>query len=522
MIKKALVFMAAATAVVLCTGCQATPEKPVVVQKNSELLIEKGTSSSAAPEASQGLVSYAELCANQGVPERFQRTITEGNLTISCDAAIELPETNKLPMARVEAGRFSQEQVYALFGALCADTPMYLLPEVQDKAFYEQKILECQARLAKETNEETVKFFETLLKKSEEQYDKAPDALDMTPADGTLESREFEINDNGVLTGTNTMFCAASDPRAYDQSTSFHVENDSDYTQAETSSLGDEDINTQVMVPRSGSWLEYNRGGYDTSCLKYCENGTKLADVTALSLTDGKAEHCLLSITPKQARDIVEGFMKEAGIDDMVIDSVSLYSSKSSMPPEIIELTKEEGQYEEEPPETHAYACRLLRSLNGVKTESTQDTSVTSIEGMSFGAEWDYEELTIMADDQGIAGVYWMGPLEVKEVITEDTAILPFGDIEDIFEKMIVMNTRLYTDPSQKEQIDITRVTLSLQRIVEQNSNPTGLLVPVWNFYGSHTSWSSDGEKHTSDRLFMPYLSVNAIDGSVIDVEQGF
>lgn len=521
MIRKALIFLAAAMAV-LCTGCQATPDKPVVVQKDSAQMIEKGTSGSAKPETSQGPVSYAGLCAHYGVPERFQKTVSEGNLTINCDVAVELPETYKLPMARVEAGRFSQEQVYALFGALCADTPMYLLPDVQDKAYYEQKIIDCQARLAKGTDEDTVKFLKTMLQGFQAQYEKAPEAIDMIPADGTMESREYEINENGVLSGTTMMFCAASDPHNYDQSTNFNVQNDSDYTQAETSSWVDEEGNSQVMVPRSGSWLEYNRGGYDTSCLKYCENGTKLADVTALSLTGGKAENCLLSTTPKQARDTVEALLKKAGIDDMVIDTVSLYSSKSSMPPEFIERMKEEGQYEEEPPETHVYAFRLLRNLNGVKTESTQDTSVTSTDGMDYGAEWDYEELTIIADDQGVASVYWIGPLVVKEVITDDTAILPFGDIEDIFEKMIVMNTRIYTDPNQKEQIDITRVTLSLQRIVEKDSNSMGLLVPVWNFYGSHTSWDDAGEKHTSDIPFMPYLSINAIDGSVIDVQQGY
>ena len=31
---------------------------------------------------------------------------------------------------------------------------------------------------------------------------------------------------------------------------------------------------------------------------------------------------------------------------------------------------------------------------------------------------------------------------------------------------------------------DINRVTLSLHRIIEQNSNESGLLVPCWNFYG--------------------------------------
>lgn len=512
----------------LLAGCQATPEKPVVVQKDLEQMIEKGTSGSAAPEATPTAsdapeADYAALCAHYGVPERFQKTITEGNLTINCDVAIELPHTLTLPMARVEAGRFSQDQVYALFGALCADTPMYVWPEIQDKAYYEQEIIDCQARMAKETDKETVKFFKEMLKDLQEQYDKAPETIELVPSDGTMKSHEFEIKENGVLAGSAITLSATSDPHAReDNSTSFYVQNDADYTEANMFSWVDEEGNTQVVAPRSGSWFEFGRGGYETSRTKYCQNGTKLADVTALSLTDGKAENCLLSTTPKQARDIVEAFMKKAGIDDMMIDTVGLYSSKSNMPPELIAHLKEEGRYREEPPETHTYAFRLLRNLNGVKTESTQGSSETSTDGMAFGAEWYYEELTMTVDDQGIGNVYWMAPLDVKEVITEDTAILPFGDIEDIFEKMIVINSGIYTVPDQKEQMDITRVSLSLQRVMEQDSYTTGLLVPVWNFYGSVTSWSEDGEEHTSDMRFMPFMSVNAIDGSVIDTQKGY
>lgn len=526
MIRKALII-AALVMVILCMGCQATPEKPVIVQKDLEQMIEKGTlgseTPSPEPDASKAPeMDNAALCAHYGVPERFQKTITEGNLTINCDVAIELPDTLKLPMARVEAGRFSQEQVYALFNALCADTPMYVWPEIQDKAYYEQEILDCQANMAKETDKETIKFFKKMLKDLQEQYEKAPESIELTPCDGTMIGHEFEIKENGVLAGTTMLLSATSDPHAREDSTTIYVQNDADYTEANTFSWVDEEGNTQVVAPRSGSWFEFQRRGYDTSRTKYCQNGTKLADVTALSLSGGKAKNCLLGTTPKQARDIVEGLQKKVGIDDMMIDTVCLYSSKSDMPPEFIAHLKEEGRYVEEKPETHAYAFRLLRNLNGVKTESTQGSSETSTDGMSFGAEWYYEELTITVDDQGIANVYWMGPLEVKETITDDTAILPFSDIEEIFEKMMVINSSIYVDPERKEQIDITHVCLSLQRVMEQDSYTTGLLVPVWNFYGSITSWSDDGEKRTTDMGLTPFVSINAIDGSVIDTQKGY
>jgi hypothetical protein len=164
--KVSAICIAVFTVPALLMGCQATPEEPVVVQKDMEQMIEKGMASSVpshtdAPSQTEtpSPTTYAELCSIYGVPERFKTSITEGNLTVNCDVAIELPETRALPMARAEAGRFSQEQVYTLFKVLCKDTPMYLWPEQVDKAYYEREILKYQQMLAEITD----KDFKTLL-----------------------------------------------------------------------------------------------------------------------------------------------------------------------------------------------------------------------------------------------------------------------------------------------------------------------------------------------------------------------
>ena len=141
---------------------------------------------------------------------------------------------------------------------------------------------------------------------------------------------------------------------------------------------------------------------------------------------------------------------------------------------------------------------------------------------MSFGAEWYYEKMLIAVDDGGIASVCWEAPLNIIEVLTDDTAIRPFSEIAEIFEKMVVICNDWYVSPNRKQQIDITHMSLSLQRIMERDSYTTGLLVPVWNFYGSVTTWNNDGEANTTEWEYMPVMSINAIDGSVIDVFKGY
>lgn len=536
--KKALpMFCAVVIIVASLGGCQATPDEPVVIQKDMEQMIVKGvgdetatsifeteTAIEAMPEREAvSIEDYAELCAHYGVPERFQTTIAERNLNINCDVQIELPNTLTLPMARVVAGKFSQDRVYALFNALCGDTQMYLVPGIRDKVYYEQEILKRQAELSTTTDEKSIQIIKTIISELKAQYEKAPETLEATPSDGTLQTREID-NDGAsdAATGTLTMIETTSDPyQVYDVHTTMQlvVYNDIDYKDTSVYSFEDEDGNIQVIAPRSGSRLWFEREGTDT---RYGRKGSVVADVTELSLMGGAVSNCLLTTTPEQARETVEQLMADACLDDMMIDTVSLYSSKRNLPsPEIIEKLEEEGVnvLEEAENETQAYVFRLLRKVSDVKVESTHDSSETSMDGMSYGKEWWYESLLVAVDDKGIANVYWTGPLDVTEVLSEDTEILPWSDIEDVFDKMMVIKHADYVNDEDMVHIEIMHVSLSLQRIMQRDSFTTGLLVPVWNFYGT-TAYND--ESYTQDCGYRPLLSINAIDGSVIDVDSGY
>ena len=75
-------------------------------------------------------------------------------------------------------------------------------------------------------------------------------------------------------------------------------------------------------------------------------------------------------------------------------------------------------------------------------------------------------------------------------------------------------------------RIEISRVTLTLQRVMEKNTFDSGLLVPVWNFWGTVTETRVNKktratyEDFSDDRY--PRISINAIDGSVIDPMTGY
>ncbi len=68
--------------------------------------------------------------------------------------------------------------------------------------------------------------------------------------------------------------------------------------------------------------------------------------------------------------------------------------------------------------------------------------------------------------------------------------------------------------------IQISRVRLNLMRIKAKNNATSGLLVPVWDFYG--TQVFGDGEVHVVPLEETIVLTINAIDGSMIDRELGY
>lgn len=292
----------------------------------------------------------------------------------------------------------------------------------------------------------------------------------------------------------------------------------------------DEQGNTYTLAPSSHATLGFNREGIDTDYSYYWQ-GYILSDVTEASLSGGAAADCGLSATPQQARDKVESFLNDMGLGDMVIDTAFLCSNQRSE-----YMTAAEGGYASvsEPasdePARQAYVFRILRQQGGVKVESTHGMSQTTVEmaqgdgDVAVGKEWVYEYMTVAVDDGGIANVYWQGPLNVTEVLTENTAIEPWSDIQDVFENMIVIQNATYEDINTctSVAIDITRVSLSLQRVMERDSYTTGLLVPVWNFYGTVTCEQTDGEPMVLQCGYTPIISINAIDGSVVDVGKGY
>lgn len=79
-------------------------------------------------------------------------------------------------------------------------------------------------------------------------------------------------------------------------------------------------------------------------------------------------------------------------------------------------------------------------------------------------------------------------------------------------------------EQQEKRTYHIRKIALGYSRIYNPNAdNDTGLLVPVWDFFGGF-DFEAEGYsgKNSGEFSTQSQMTINAIDGTVIDREMGY
>lgn len=163
----------------------------------------------------------------------------------------------------------------------------------------------------------------------------------------------------------------------------------------------------------------------------------------------------------------------------------------------------------------NVYVFQYLRNLDGVYVNNEGLSKLTDDwRGEEYvKKEWPGESVLVFVNDSGIVGFYYLAPIEPVETVVEKSQMKSFDEIKDIFQQMIVVTN---ASENEKKTVQIDQVTLRYMRISEADSFDTGLLVPVWDFEGSIVS------AFQKEPISGSLLTINAIDGSVIDKQLGY
>lgn len=137
---------------------------------------------------------------------------------------------------------------------------------------------------------------------------------------------------------------------------------------------------------------------------------------------------------------------------------------------------------------------------------------------------WCYERCDVIVGDDGIQKVEIFNPYDVGEIQTEHVKLMSFEEIIKIYEQMMEVSNVDVAAVEDKRTYHIRKITLGYSRIYDPNTdNDTGLMVPVWDFFGGF-DFEGDGYsgKNNGERSTQSFMTINAVDGTIIDRELGY
>ena len=466
--KKTMRMLSAALAVTLLSGCGAAQTNtPAETSVNQAMLLEK----SAQPQER----AYT-------FPEKFTGDWTgqEGKLTIHADAQVVAELGTALPTATVEPREFTQEDVDNLLKVLLKGEPLY--SHVQTKQ-------ELQGHL---------------------DYINSPDWTSDPgkPSDpASLEARRKELN----------AWYTAEIAKAPEEKPILHGFSDSDDPKRIGGTATVDGIKWEVSIRNDidGGWTA---AYIERTDYKYRDYSIQLPDASKEeSIARGNA------------------LMQALGLQNFVLTDAQQWS---------VELPGDNGIW-------RLYYAPTVNGfpIAGARQDITQTHDGTVYQDYQY---WDYackdsenpdtvswylENILLDVGKDGVLCFAWTAPSTQPVVQQPQSALLPFEEIASIANTMLpevivgpketpLTQLDQYNGFDTRMDVDITKVSLSLMRIRDKGSLQ-GTIVPVWDFWGTSDWYDAEPNAYGYQEKgmnydFQPMLTLNAVDGTVVDRQLGY
>ena len=207
-------------------------------------------------------------------------------------------------------------------------------------------------------------------------------------------------------------------------------------------------------------------------------------------------------ISMDQAQEISDAFIKEMGLSHMVLATTELAVRLQG-------VAVADGDAAPSQNNETAYVLRYRREVNGATITYSRDSGSSVEEEEAYVAGWPYESILFVINDDGIVEFQWISPYTEPNIVTEDTKLLTFPEIQQVFEKMILIKNSWIDDTSTKVQMDVDTVQLGLMRITDPDQRNSGILIPVWDFFGTTTYENETDQWSSNPRDSL--LTINAV-----------
>ncbi len=502
------------------TGCSKDEGESIIKNDDLDNMIEEAT----VTEETFDMESMS-----QDVEENYssyKTTIKDEKLqvTVNVDAKVEIPTTDKLSVYGIKQEDINQDMLDKVRNALASDVTFYdgAILNIRTKADIEAEIAYYKDSLStlgnngrdyspEEIEAEKVEI-EYRISSLEEEYENAPDAVSFEDYKSdnmihTIVEKKQEYPDSEYYDWqskqTNLgdeVFYGISDG-ANGEYISLYVQNNTDYGNVirYTKNTIGHNFASNLFVGDTASYELFQEGE---------ESDFAMDNTVRIACTDKET----LDLSIDKAKEEADALLNELGLSDFACSKEGKYF-------EIPDIRNTDELYYRP-----VYKFTYLRTVdNTIVSNEAGSKYIEGVYGDDYVKKaWCGESIVIMVNDTGIVGFYYNAPIEITETVVEESQLMTFEDVKGTFEETVAIayGEYEYAYGDYVYNIDVTNVVLRYARISGPNDFDAGYLVPVWDFEG--TIDIQDGEDLLEDNLSQSVLTINAIDGSVIDHTLGY
>ncbi len=490
-------------------ACVPTPDGDAVKQKDTNVLID--TVRSDEKEQSGAAATLPPVSAQ--FPERFTCDFTTSvqNVHIIADVPLEVLTDSVFPMLRVEPRTLSDAERLTIAQRVFGTDELYLWEDHISRKDLENEIRAYMQEPTPEEKEEWLRETDS----TEEDWREMQERRKATLEELKKRYNELPEDDSRAPLKPWDGSVPASETNQKD-----HWEIVSDRTQE--GQLYQQDHMT-VYAGRLDRPMDYCVAWKHDSDVTWAGffDGSHKFGAERIDPKDYDKPHEGAAVTPNDAVKLVQGLFD--GVVDLVPADV-YWANNAATDGEKVGVDKDTRW---------TYFIHFSQNCGGAYAPYCSLPTIDFSTEAGYTRLWRYETLMAAVDGEGnLISFDWFAPLKVTETIAESTPLLPFEEIQRIFEAQI--NRTFAYDEANGATLTVDGVKLGLFRIREKNDMDHGLLVPVWFFTGVldyaedvaanrlAEGHSPDYAKHNYKDEQNPLLIINAIDGSIIDPVNGY
>ena len=481
-----LVVLVAAIMLITCllTACQPTPEEEIVIGKGDNML-EEAIDATPLPESTQIIEkeqTEETSLTNMVLSEHWQDTLSENNVKIDIDADVYVPNVSAYPVYEVVPHFTDEALARKLIGVLAKDAVevhngFYAEPEDYERTILSLKKEKAELEAGKTGDdsitpiEDQIAAIDEHIKRVEQEYADSKNESDLVgqPLDFSFEGSHSQLEtDTDIVKERILQF---------------------------TATMEDGNKRTFVFQNRQENTMQHTYiscGDYDA--YRSYETGELPSTEEAI----------------KAAMDIINEL--DIGEFDFKYEQLK-YA-----------LNENTGQLMDAP-----YAKQLIfaKSYSGIPVNQYSgvgNPACVTEDELVYNIVLRQEELCVTFNKDGMIGFSWDDPCAVLGTENENVAVISFVEARDIFNKQIMYS--IYPHEDRETKIAINEARLGYMVIPEKDDLSSYRTIPVWDFIGPFCTDQEEIDELIAYGIDLTdpvsYLTINAIDGSIIDRDLGY